>query len=125
MREKLIELIRESEILCDDCGEYGSSYCTEAIADHLIANGVTLNEWVSVEERLPDKDGDYLAIERVSVGRSMVSVVGFVQKGESASKVDLQGERNVWYLIDSEWGYFSIDSVTHWMPLPELPKERL
>ena len=26
-RDRLIELLRKSEILCDDCGEYGNSYC--------------------------------------------------------------------------------------------------
>lgn len=41
-RERLIELLRRSEILCDDCGPYGNTYCTEAIADHLLANGVIL-----------------------------------------------------------------------------------
>lgn len=38
-REKLIELINESEILCDSCGESSSSYCAEAIADHILADG--------------------------------------------------------------------------------------
>ncbi len=39
-REKLIKSINESGILCDSCGENTSSYCAEAIADHLLANGV-------------------------------------------------------------------------------------
>ena len=39
-RDRLIELISKSDILCDDCGEYGNSYCTEALADYLLANGV-------------------------------------------------------------------------------------
>ena len=28
-----------------------------------------------------------------------------------------------WCIFDSEWGYTEIYNVTHWMPLPELPKE--
>ena len=40
MRDRLVELIRGSDILCDTCGESTSSYCSEAIADYLIENGV-------------------------------------------------------------------------------------
>lgn len=40
MRERLRKLIYNSDILCDSCGESTSSYCAEAIADHLLANGV-------------------------------------------------------------------------------------
>ena len=29
-------------------------------ADDLLANGVTVQEWISVKDRLPDKDGQYL-----------------------------------------------------------------
>jgi hypothetical protein len=39
-RKRLVELLRKSEILCDDCGQHGNSYCTEAIADYLLTNGV-------------------------------------------------------------------------------------
>lgn len=40
MRDKLIELIQESDILCNSCGENSSSYCAEFLADYLLANGV-------------------------------------------------------------------------------------
>lgn len=54
MREKLIELLTESDILCDTCGESGSSYCIEAVADHLIASGVV----VSKMETTTDEDNN-------------------------------------------------------------------
>ena len=38
--ERLRKLILESEILCRTCGENTDSYCAEAIAECLIANGV-------------------------------------------------------------------------------------
>lgn len=41
-RERLIELILKSEILCTTCGEYSNTYCSEAIADYLLANGVSV-----------------------------------------------------------------------------------
>lgn len=40
MRERLMELIIESDILCDTCGESSPSYCAEAIADYLLENGI-------------------------------------------------------------------------------------
>ena len=55
-REKLIEIIMTSEILCDDCGENTASYCAEALADHLIANGVTFAPDISVGDKLAPTD---------------------------------------------------------------------
>lgn len=37
---RIKKLILESEILCNSCGESTSSYCAEALADYLVANGV-------------------------------------------------------------------------------------
>ena len=60
IREKLIELISGSGILCEICGENTLSYCAEALADHLLTNGVTFatdindgSKWISVEDRKP------------------------------------------------------------------------
>ncbi len=39
--ERVVELLNESEILCDTCGECSSSYCAEALAKYLLANKVT------------------------------------------------------------------------------------
>lgn len=41
-RKKLIELLTESDILCNDCGENSTSYCIEGIVNLLIANGVII-----------------------------------------------------------------------------------
>ena len=48
-REKLIEALRA--IAHENC--FGS---IEKIADHLIANGVTIQQWIPVTERLPQED---------------------------------------------------------------------
>lgn len=34
------KLILDSGILCDSCGESTNSYCAEALADYLVANGI-------------------------------------------------------------------------------------
>ena len=67
-REKLIELISGSGILCEVCGESTLSYCAEALADHLIANGVKV---VGVETDLTGKCGSCEFAEPVCYCGSM------------------------------------------------------
>ena len=55
VREKLVELIQESGA-CFDCfpvSGYEKNQI-EKIASHLIAHGVTVQEWISVDDRLPE-----------------------------------------------------------------------
>ena len=74
-REKLIKLIGASSChgngeslgSCPDrkygmCGEMANlSYCViQNLVNHLIANGVTVQEWIPVTERLPDTELDRL-----------------------------------------------------------------
>ena len=54
VREKLIEILRKPIFpheLVDPI---------EAVADYLLDSGVTVQEWISVNVRLPEKDGQYL-----------------------------------------------------------------
>ena len=80
VREKLVELIAQK--VCDtwseSCDEwlphdYGKCYANDCliseIADYLISNGVTVQEWISVKDRLPtiydaDADNCVLAIHK-------------------------------------------------------------
>ena len=55
MREKLIELLSQVQYL---------GGLEEKIADHLIANGVTIQKWIPVAERLPENIGLFLVIEK-------------------------------------------------------------
>ena len=123
-REKLIELIERakhswslSTMIPYDCT------FESWIADHLIAHGVTVQEWISVKDRLPEKDGDYLIFERGYLIPS-IRVLSFAKDGRKVDKYDFHREwKNVWHRYDSEWGHLTIDDVTHLMPLPEQPKE--
>ena len=93
-REKLVELF-------DNFGVYDDWYTNGEIADHLIANGVTVQRWIPVTERLPEKDGIYLT---------------FNKKKQYEFHMFQAGKR-MWQ------GIWEADGVTHWMPLPEPPKE--
>ena len=64
VREKLVELLSNIYFLMidgpDTIGEYTiPNKFKEKIADHLIANGVTVQEWIPVTERLPE-EGEYV-----------------------------------------------------------------
>ena len=54
VREKLVELLKNSPSL-DDLDDDGYAMC----ADHLIAHGVTVQEWYSADD-YPKEDGTYL-----------------------------------------------------------------
>ena len=127
VREKLIELLSNIYFLMidgpDTIGEYTIPHkFKEKIADHLISNGVTVQEWVSVDDRLPERDGAYLVTTNGVSGLQNVKTRWFAKDGEMVDAYDLAGQKDVWYLYDSECGYVSIKTVNHWMPLPEKPK---
>ena len=112
VREKLIEILRKPIFpheLVDP---------TEAVADYLLDSGVTVQEWISVKDRLPEKDGAYLVTTNSFGNRQSVKLRWFAKDGENVDAYDLAGQKDVWYLYDIECGYLSINSVTHWMPMP-------
>ena len=127
VREKLVELLKTnacpSPFICDQaCKYYGYGDCFPyRFADHLISNGVTVQEWISVDDRLPSDEQDVLVIAHVWGGRLVY--VGSHKRVE-AQKSWLTGITNKsseWSLWG--WSYLKEPMVTHWMPLPEPPKE--
>ena len=119
-REKLIDIIEEVE------GQYNNDYPSlEQMADGPIARGVTIQKWIPVTERLPEKDGKYLCYKQLPfLTTGWCCVCDFAKDGRKVDEYDFATEwENVWYGYDSEWGHITSDSVTHWMPLPEAPKE--
>ena len=78
--------------------------------------------WISDNDRLPERDGAYLVTTNDFGNRQSVKLRWFAKDGEMVDAYDLAGQKDVWYLYDIECGYVSIDSVTHWMPMPAPPK---
>ena len=103
VREKLVELIEQSGA-CFECfpvGDYEQKQI-EKIANHLIAHGVTVQEWISVNDRLPEKEGEYIT---------------YTDKGEI--------HFDCFCIYPNHGTKFWVGGngkVTHWMPLPEPPK---
>lgn len=108
LREKLIELIFSTPRELSIGMRNGKSFMSVAkIADHLIANGVTVQKWIPVTERLPEHtDGHVLVTDGNQVKISCRNALYKTANGE----------------VRCAQGYGSGMPVTHWMPLPEPPK---
>ena len=107
VREKLVELIKEGiRKGLRARGDDRLDYSFEDVADHLISNGVTVQEWIPVTERLPEESGMYI----VTANDGHAQRVSFVLWQKKNRMWNLVGARSYW-------------RVTHWMPLPEPPKE--
>ena len=98
------EYIKEHYVMCTECFAHGrteSEYGMEA--DECIAkckeswNRRVNNEWISVDDRLPERNGRYL------------------------THCKIEGQSLVCALFYCKIGGFNESTVTHWMPLPEPP----
>ena len=108
MREKLIELLKE-------CFDKALDFDEEA--DHLIANGVTIQRWIPVTERLPKEELEYVTEENGwEMYPCLVSCLNMLGS-MYVTKLFFNGED----FVDDEYVRYTAQ-VTHWMPLPEAPK---
>ena len=90
---------------------------------------VIWNNWISVEDRLPDESRRYYLCTTKDVfasGRVMreVRILSFADDLDSVDKYYFDGiHRAGWYYYDHDWGYREVGNVTHWQPLPAPPEE--
>lgn len=102
---------------------YAGDDAVEMLKNEEIRENPRKSEWIPVSERLPDTDGSYLVHKKL-LGSTWCDVLSFAKDGRKVDEYDFHTKwKNVWYSYDSEWGHITTDSVTHWMPLPEPPKE--
>lgn len=77
--------------------------------------------WTPVSE--PPKDnGEYLVTRKLSkkFDIDIVDILSFNHNLFEVDKYEFAGqERAGWYDYDDEWGYYEMDDVTAWMPLPK------
>ena len=122
VRETLVELIKEGiRKGLRARGDDRLDYSFEDVADYLISNGVTVQEWISVNDRLPDDEQEVLVIAHGWGGRLVY--VGSHKRVEAQKSwlTGITSESSEWSLWG--WSYLKEPMVTHWMPLPEPPKE--
>ena len=93
VREKLIELLKQIKYVS-----------VENAANILIANGVTVQEWISVDEKLP---------------QNFISVLGYMtDAGEFPPVRECYTVGNVFFFP----ALGDIHPVSHWREMPEPPK---
>ena len=109
VRQKLIDLIIDAKRTDPETGSF-----TEYLADHLISNGVTVQEWIPVKDRLPQYNNDVL-----------------VYRPNMAMEILVDNYAGYYGEDDDEWheGWAKYGKdmhgkpiITHWAYLPEPPK---
>ena len=82
-------------------------------------------QWIPVEERLPEEDGEYLCQIDVH-GRAVMEVIGFSNNLYKVDEYDFFDckDKKGFYGYDSEMGYYETSGVIAWMPLPEPMKTK-
>ena len=118
VREKLVELLKSVLPNFRNNMAYWGEKPIYEFADCLLANGVTVQEWISVEDRLPEETGQYLTVKKriapddFGGNKTDIVIIRFF--------VD-DGFRMPIHIPD--WINKKInEEVTHWMPMPQPPK---
>ena len=101
VREKLLDLIIDAKRTDPETGSFA-----EYLADHLISNGVTVQEWIPVEDRLPEVGGYVVCIAKRNPFSRFMPMVARIEKNGWVNPITEQ----------------YISEVTHWMPMPNPPK---
>ena len=103
VREKLIGLIANAKYIC--ANDYSDHTEDEYIADTLLDNGITVQEWISVDERLPEEKVDCIVhYKHAYCNNDGYWAIGFCFYDGEKFRINLAYK------------------VTHWMPIPQPPK---
>ena len=115
VREKLAELL--SEII--DGGFKWHNYCYESgeqlnndeIASYLIAHGVTVQEWISVKDKLPENDGQYL------IFTTQYFTPDHIDEIDHIDGIEISG-------YSKRFGFLSKNGIyaKYWCEMPQPPK---
>ena len=95
VREKLVDLVKRA------ITDWKHGDVSEMIADNLIANGVTVQEWISVDERLPE---------------NFISVLGYMtDAGEFPPVRECYTVGNAFFFP----ALGDVHPVSHWCEMPQ------
>ena len=104
VREKLVELLAPTSLNFEE-----ATY----LADYLVKNGVTVQEWIPVDERLPQEGGAVCKNVILFMDGGLVTVGWLNQITNRGYYLDTIND----VIIKAPLSRF-----THWMPLPQPPK---
>ena len=103
VREKLIEIVKKAAYssLPSNTEDF---HLNMFVVDFMIANGVTVQEWISVDDRLPESGGYVVCIAKRNPFSRFMPMVARIEKNGWVNPITEQ----------------YISEVTHWMPLPSM-----
>ena len=113
VREKLVELLTNSPQL--DVLDWTTGW--EEAANYLIANGVTVQGWISVEDKLPEQPPNRVDAQGRSWFTQDIDCIVYDSKIVFAAHYCFQN-KCFWYADTLH----PLNNITHWMPLPQPPK---
>lgn len=132
--KKGLEICGDAKCNCHDCRgcPYDGTTCdnelnNDALAyiqqleQRLVDVNKTSPRWISVKERLPEQDQDVLLIAH---GWSHQTIyIGCLHHMEATRSLltGIRSKDSEWSI--SGWSYLRTPEVTHWMEIPEPPKE--
>ena len=104
VKEKLVELLQNAKAAMKSENLSCDIARNMFVVDFMMANGVTVQEWISVDDRLPENIAN-----RVLVVCERSNGVFYAHY-----------EKPFWINLETDKPFIS--TVTHWMPLPVPPK---
>ena len=101
------------KICGNECGCVCDEECENAICNFYdyIMDAPAVNDWIPCSERFPEKHGEYMVF---------FGMYNYTLNGTDVIDKRYYGEKS-----DGTIGWHSLCSseITHWMPLPDPPKE--
>ena len=96
---KLIEIVKKAAY--SSLPSNTEDFHLNMFVTNLLSHGVTVQEWVSVKDRLPEDNSDVLA---------------YLRDGDKGRIYPANYAKGVWF--DCIFNAPATDTTTHWMPLP-------
>ena len=102
VREKLLELLKNAKAAMKSENLSCDIARNMFVVDFMMSNGVTVQEWISVKDRLPEAGRYVVCIAKRNPFSRFMPMVARIDKNCWANPITEQ----------------YISEVTHWMPLP-------
>ena len=114
VREKLVEILKQAPFEGRVLDEWWFEEKIKKIADYLISNGVTVQEWIPVDDKYPPYNRDVL-VYRPNMAMKIIVDTYDGYYGDNDDE---------WY---EGWALYGKDThgnpaITHWSYLPQPPK---
>ena len=106
VKEKLVELLQNAKAAMKSENLSCDIARNMFVVDFMMANGVTVQEWISVKDRLREAGGYVVCIAKRNPFSRFMPMVARIEKNGWVNPITEQ----------------YISEVTHWMQIPQPPK---